>query len=85
MIVRTCVNQPGEDGQPIRIHPQPLFCILLWGGQAGVAARGGGGEVQERSPRHRSWRAMKGPVGKHQGGQEAGAGSGWGAVSQGLQ
>lgn len=49
MIVRTCVNQPGDDGQPIRIHPQPLFCILLWGGQAGVVARGGGGEVQENT------------------------------------
>lgn len=41
--------------------------------------------VPLRSPRHRSWRAMQGPMGKHQGGQEAGAGSGWGAVSQGLQ
>ena len=44
MIVRACMNQPGEDGQPIKLHPQLLFCFLLWDGQLDMTQE----EAEER-------------------------------------
>ena len=38
------MNQPGEDGQPIKLHPQLLFCFLLWDGQLDMTQE----EAEER-------------------------------------
>ena len=78
MIVRGCMNQPGEDGQPFKLHPQPLFCFLLWDGQLDMPQE----EAEERhrkktkfitlrSPRRRSQHATWGHMRKHQSDQEA--------------
>lgn len=66
----------------VSLHPDSLFCILLWDGQSGAATRGCRGEAQEKTecitlmgPADRRQGGMattQCQVGKHQAGPEGG-------------